>query len=259
MKLSGRTQPLYPRYSLLEALAVIKHLGFEGVEICLEIDAVSPGRLTAEQIAAIRAKVEALDLSPHVIGYHKDYIYDDEQFELSKKAIRCTPAFGTHILIFSNAVKRTGDHDEWRRMIDRTRWLVKMAEDEGVILAQEFEPGFIVGSTADLLRLFDEIPSPNLTANFDLGHAFLCDPDPLAAIRQVGQKIVHGHIENMTTGRHDHRIPQEGDMDLSLYLSTLVEVGFEGGLALDLYQYDYAAVAPQAIAFLSQKIRESKG
>lgn len=256
MKFSGRTQPLSPRYAMLDSLAVIKQLGFDGVELCLEIDEVAPGRLAQEQISAIREKVESLGLSPCAVGYHKDYIYDNELFERTETAIRQTRSFGTNILIFSNAVKRTGDLAEWNLMIECTRPLVKLAEDEGVILAQEFEPGFIVGSTAGLLRLFDAIPSPNLAANFDLGHAFLTDPDPLAAIRQVGPKIVHGHVENMRAGLHDHLLPQEGDMDLGACLSALAQTGFNGGLALDLYKYNYEAIAPEALRCLRSLLRD---
>ncbi len=252
MKLSGRTQPLSPQYGILDALNVIHRLGFDGVEICLEVDELFPQRLTLAQAAAIGEQAQALGLAPHVIGYHKDYIYDDELFELTQTAIRLTPAFGAQILIFSGITRRPGDAEAWQRMLTRTRRLVQIAENNGVILAQEFEPGFIVGSTADLLRLFEAIPSPNLAANLDLGHVFLCDPDPIASIRQVGPKIVHGHIENMRSGVHNHLLPSEGDMDLPAYLSTLGKVGFEGALALDLYQYDYEAVAPQAIADLRQ-------
>ncbi len=250
MKLSGRTQPLSPRYGAVDALHVIQRLGFDGVEICLEVDELSPQRVTPAQAAAIGEQARALGLAPHVIGYHKDYIYDDELFELTQAAIRLVPAFGAQVLIFSGTTRRTGDAEAWQRMLARTQQLVRLAEDNNVILAQEFEPGFIVGSTADLLRLFAEIPSPNLAANLDLGHVFLCDPDPIAAIRQVGPKIVHGHIENMRSGVHNHLLPSEGDMDLAEYISALRETGFEGALALDLYQYDYESVAPQAITTL---------
>lgn len=248
IKFSGRNQPLYPKYSILDALKVIKRLGFDGVEICLEVDELAPKVLTAELIAAIREQVGMLSLSPHVVGYHKDYIYDDDLFEQTKAAIRLTPKFGTNILLFSGTTAKS--EDAWWRMIARTRALVALAEEYGVILAQEFEPRFIVGSTADLLRLFDEIPSPNLQANLDLGHVFLCDPDPLAAIRQLKGRIAHGHVENMAAGVHDHLLPQEGDMDLAAYLRTLIEIGFDGALALDLYRQDYEAVAAKAVEYL---------
>ena len=102
----------------------------------------------------------------------------------------------------------------------------------------------------DYQRLFLEIPSQNLAANVDLGHVFICDPDPLAALHQLGPKMVHGHVSGMPAGVHDHLLPREGELDLTLYLRTLREIGFDGGLALDLYKYDYEAVAPQAVRYL---------
>jgi len=39
-------------------------------------------------------------------------------------------------------------------------------------------------------------------------------------------------------------------MSLGDYVRALDEVGFKGGLALDLYRQDYEAVAPEAIAFI---------
>ena len=254
MKLLGRTQSL-SRYSIGECLSVIKRLGFDGVELCLENPDLAPGLLTPELAGAVRAQVAALGLKPHSVSYHKDYIYDDAEFELTRQAIRWTPLFDTDLFVLSGAGRRSGDggsetRPEWDRMVRRTAELVSIAQAQGVVLALEFEPGFVVGSTADLLRLFEAIPSPHLAANLDLGHVFLCDPDPLQAIRQVGAMVVHGHIENMRAGVHDHLIPREGDMDLGAYLAALADAGFAGGLALDLYKYDYEAVAGDAVAYL---------
>jgi sugar phosphate isomerase/epimerase len=249
MKLLGRTQPL-SHYPIGECLAVIRRLGFDGVEICLENPDLAPGLLTPERVGAVRAQVAALGLQPYSVSYHKDYIYDDAEFELTRQAIRWTPQFGADLFVFAGARRRSGDAAEWDRMVARTVELTEIAQASGVVLALEFEPGFVVGSTADLLRLFETIPSPHLAANLDLGHVFLCDPDPLDAIRQVGAKIMHGHIENMRAGVHDHLIPQEGDMDLAAYLAALADAGFTGGLALDLYKYDYEAVAGEAVTYL---------
>jgi len=255
MMIFGRTQPL-AHYPILDCLPVLHRLGFDGVELCMENDDLAPEAITSQLVDAVREQATAL-FRAYSVGYHKDYIYDDDLFELTKRAIALTPDFGASILVFSGTHKRqphTADAAEWQRMIERTRVLVDIAADLGVTLAQEFEPDFIVGSTADLLRLFDEIPSPHLAANLDLGHVFLCDPAPLDAIRQLGDKIVHGHVENMAAGVHDHLLPHEGDMDLGAYLSALAETGFTGGLALDLYKYDYEAIAPAAIAYLRQWI-----
>lgn len=255
MRILGRTQML-SQYSLLDSLDVIKRLGYDGVEICVERKDWSFNDLDNIPADAIRKRVAELGLQPHSFSFHQDYIYGDEVFELTKKAIKMTQDFGTNIFIFGGVKKKTGDKAEWDRMIERTLALVEVAVHHGVILAQEFEPDFIVGSTEELLQLFEEIPSPHLAANVDLGHVFICDPDPIQAIHRIGDKIAHCHISGMPIGKHDHLIPQEGDMDLDLYLRTLHDVGFDGALALDLYKYDYEAVSKDAVPYLHKLVSQ---
>lgn len=249
MRFFGRTQPL-GCYPIDECLRKIAGLGFDGVELCLENDDLHPAALTLERARRLGDRIEMLGLTPFSVSYHRDYVYDDAILDETIHAIRLTPTMGTWVFVFGNARPRSGDAAEWRLLVQRTRELVRAAEDCGVVLAEEAEPGFIIDSTAKLLCLFEEIPSEHLAANLDLGHMFLCDPDPIAAIHQVGRKAVHGHVENMRAGVHDHCLPQEGDMDLRAYLAALSQVGFDGGLALDLYRHDYEAVAPEALRYL---------
>lgn len=255
MQILGRTQPL-AKYPVLRALEVIKALGFDGVEICLENEDMAPSTLTPEIIATVRQQVIELGLQPFSISYHVDYLYSDADFEMSKAVIQMTPEFGTNLFVFSGPARRTGDAAEFGRMAERTRELAETAERSGVIIAQEFEPDFVVGTTAQLLQLFSEVDSPALAANMDLGHVFLCDPDPVAAILSVGDRIVHCHIEGMAAGVHDHLLPQEGDMHLKTYLQALDTAGFDGPLSLDLYRHDYEVVADDAIAYIRGLLAE---
>lgn len=255
MKILGRTQPL-SRYPIDRCLAVLKRLGFDGVEICLENEDIRPEALTDERVGRVQRQVERLGLAPFSVSYHADYIHNDEELDRTLRAIARTPDFGTDVFVLSGAGAGAGRSGpaEWSRMVRRTETLVEAAGRAGIVLAKEFEPGFICGCTADLHRLFAEIPSGHLAANLDLGHVFLCDEDPLAAIRSLKGKVVHCHVENMAAGVHDHLLPHEGDMDLQAYVVALKEIGFTGGLALDLYKHDYERVAPEAIRFLRQCI-----
>jgi len=47
-------------------------------------------------------------------------------------------------------------------------------------------------------------------------------------------------------------LPGEGDMDLWAYIPVPRDAGFDGGMALDLYAYDYEAVAGGAVAYLKE-------
>ena len=249
MWMTGRTQPLAPR-PVAECLEILAAIGFSGVEICLENPDLQPSGLTAEKAAAIRTRLSDLGLSRNSASYHRDYIYDDAVLADTVKAVSLAPAFGAEIFVFSGTVARPDDRRPWERMLERTLELVAAAETGNVTLAIEFEPNFIVGSTADLHRLFEAIPSPRLRANLDLGHVFLCDPEPIKAIESLAGKVSHGHLENMRRGVHRHLPLHEGDMDIPAYLETLSATGFDGPLALDLYDGDYRELAVAALRFL---------
>ena len=157
MKLFARTQPL-SEHPILRCVEVIKQLGFDGVEICLENPDLAVATLAPELIAQVRDKLAEMGMTDYSISLHKDYIYDDSLFAETQRAIRLTRSFGAKLFVFAGTRKRTNDAAEWQRMVQRTRTLAGIAAGEGVTLAEEFEPGFIVGSTAELLRLFAEIP-----------------------------------------------------------------------------------------------------
>ena len=73
------------------------------MEICLENPDLAPALLTPETIGAVRAQVAALGLQPYSVSYHKDDIYDDAEFELTRQAIRWTPQFGADLFVFFGA------------------------------------------------------------------------------------------------------------------------------------------------------------
>lgn len=247
------------QYSLSESLRLFKNVGFDGVEISMLNSKFHfrPDLLEDYVISYNKNLLEELELIPTAISYHGDFIYKDDNFENIKKTISKVNSYGTNILIFSGATKKCSEIEEWKIMINRIKEMVKMAEHYGVILAEEFEPGFIVGNTRELLNLFDEINSESLAANLDIGHVFLCDEDPIKSIQSLDKKVVHVHIENMRRGVHNHMIPWHGDMNIADYLHALTNIGFNGGMAIDIYSYDYLEVAPQAIEFIRELIANS--
>jgi sugar phosphate isomerase/epimerase len=249
MKFLARTQML-SHYPLLEALDAAEKLGFNGVELCMERRDWSIIDFDEDTARRVREKTAEIGLIWSSLSFHQDYVYNDEEFEATKRLIPLTPLAGCKTFVFSGSGPQRDDTDSWSRMVGRTRDLVRVAEDSGVTIAKEFEPGFIAGSSANILRLFDEIDSPNLCANLDIGHAFLEDDGPVDSIKKMGAKIAHCHIEGMQRGVHQHLLPTEGDIDLKSCLDALAAIRFEGGLALDLYDYDYEKVSPDCLTFL---------
>jgi sugar phosphate isomerase/epimerase len=153
--------------------------------------------------------------------------------------------------------KRVANWDEeWRVMNKRLAEMAALAEDHGVLLAPEPEIHCIIRTSADMLRLFEKIPSKALKVNLDIGHAFLTDEEPIRSIELMGDKIVHLHFENMYRGWHSHQPPSSGDMNLSDYFRALKGIGFDGPAALDLYNVELADVAPEALRFVRAILKQ---
>ncbi len=68
----------------------------------------------------------------------------------------------------------------------------KFAEDHGVKIGFEMHPGQLAYNVGTLLRLRDAV-GPVVGCNFDPSHLFWNGVDPVAAIRKLGDAIVHVH------------------------------------------------------------------
>lgn len=253
MKITGRTS-MMPHLSIDEMFKEFKEIGFEGVEVAFVDTQFNflPNMTEAFYANHVLECSKKYDLPIECVSYHCDYIFDDVKYENMKKAIKAATLYEAKIILFSNGnINWKGDmQKDWNTFIERTKVLVKIAEEVKVALAMEFEPGMVCGCTADLLKMFEEIESDYLKVNCDIGHMFLCDPDPIECIGKLKGKIVHGHVENMQRGVHRHLPPYLGDMDISKYIDKLKEIGFDGALAFDLYGYDYTKEAKKAIPII---------
>ena len=252
MLIAGRNQVL-DQLALEDGFRTLRAAGADAVELCHEHPAMSPDRMTqpdgAEFARQVGAMVAEAGLKPSAVGWHCEYVTNEVNFEKLKELIPLAPAFGTDIFITSG-VGRGEAPNKPELLVQRTRALCDLAERSGVRLAIEYEPNFIVGDTDSLLRLCDQVGSDALCANLDLGHVFLVEADPIGAIRRLGRRTVHCHVEGMAKGVHKHLAPWEGDLNLAVYLRVLAELGFDGALALDLYRPDYPAVAPACFSYL---------
>jgi len=258
MKLTGRTQMLWDKYSLSESLEIIKKLGFEGAEICLENKhfEIVPTFLEDHVISHTRELCQSLGLLANSVGCHIDFVHEDFCFDILKKAIPKIRSFGTDIFILG-ACRHIADWDGERRvMTERLAELCALAEDHGVRLAPEPEIHCIIRTSSDMLSLFEKIPSNALKVNLDIGHAFLADEDPMRSIELLGEKIVHLHFENMYRGWHNHQPPSRGDMNLAAYFEALHRIGFDGPAALDLYNFELPDVAPEALRYVRAILKD---
>lgn len=264
MKIAGRNQAL-PHLSVTEAIQFMQQADYDAIELSLlrgnntVLTELTEPFMIRHVLECIRKK-PSFEIS--AVSCHANYVTDDFIFSVQQRLLRVAREYGTNIVIMSTyvpySIRERQEKELWDKLIQRTRQLCDIAEQEGVYIALEPEPNSIVRNQDYFLRMAGQVRSPALKMNFDIGHAFLCEPDLFQAIGDVSSYIVHGHIENMCRGEHCHKLPWEGDIDLAAACRALYENGFNGTLALDLYLQDYTAVSSDCVSYIKHNIYGSQ-
>lgn len=90
----------------------------------------------------------------------------------------------------------------------------KFAADNGVKIAIEMHPGFVVYNPETMLKL-RSIAGPSVGCNFDPSHLFWQGIDPIAAVRILHEAIFHVHAKD--TQLYSANLPVTGVLDTKPY------------------------------------------
>ena len=140
------------------------------------------------------------------------------------------------------------------RLVDELCRVLECALLHGVTVGFEPEPGMFIDSLERFGKLSSYLDTPYFQLTLDVGHLHCSDEVPIAAqILAWGHRIVNVHIEDMRRGIHEHLMFGEGEIDFPPVINALAEIGYRGGLNVELsrHSHDGAAIARRAFAFLS--------
>jgi len=153
-------------------------------------------------------------------------------------------------------IDRDPDGEAWGHLVEGARVVVAHAQRRGVVAAFEPEPGMLVQDCADWERLAEAVPGLRLA--LDTGHCIVTgDLEPDAAVLAHRDALGAVAVEDMPRGRHEHRAPGEGDMDLPAVLGALRRIGYRGLVCLELSRDAHRAdvLVPQALTALREAER----
>lgn len=147
--------------------------------------------------------------------------------------------------------------EAWSMLVERMSEIVQLAHAADVRLGFEPEPGMLVETVADALRLRDELGEPDAFGiTVDLGHCVAVEPDGVVgALRSAGDLLVNVQVDDMMPGVHEHLELGHGQLDLRSALATLHEIGYRGVAAIELPRHSHDA--PGAAARGIRAIRDA--
>lgn len=256
-----------------DALALLADLGYDGVGLTLDhmhLDPFAP-RLAA-RTRRVRQRLDALGLGVTVetgARYvldprrkHGPSLLDEDKDDrwarvrLLIRAVRVAADLGAHAVhLFSGTLPDGVDPDTgYTRLADALAPVLEAAEEAGVPLAVEPEPGHLLADLAGFHRLRTELGDPDgLGLTLDIGHCQCLEPlPPQECVRQAAPWLRHVQIEDMRRGVHEHLPFGHGEIDFPPVLRALENSGYQGLTVVELPRHSHAgpALAAQSLDFL---------
>lgn len=248
-------------HRLLDALRLLADLGYEGVAITPDVGQLDPLDLDRRLVEDVRRWSDELGLElaletgarflldprrkhfPSLL--ERDPADRARRVDFLRRTIDLAAELGADpVSLWAGAAPdgATGDgraapEADWRHLVDGLRAVLEHAEERGVNVAFEPEPGMFVERPAGYLELVERLGADGerLGLCLDVGHLLVTGDTPVPEqIRRLAPRLVHVHLDDIAGGVHEHRMFGQGELDLRGTLAALVEVGYRGLAAVEL-------------------------
>jgi L-ribulose-5-phosphate 3-epimerase len=146
----------------------------------------------------------------------------------------------------------------WTRLTDGCRAVLDAAERLNVRLAFEPEPGMFVATCDQYADLAARLAAPRFGLTLDVGHVHCLHDGAIPdRIRQFASRLWNVHIEDMRPGVHEHLPFGQGTIDFPPLFAALQEIGYEGGVHVELSRDSHRA--PDALRESFTFLTEAQG
>lgn len=259
------------------ALELIAEQGYEAVALTLGHPHLDPFAADLDaQLASLRKRLDGLGLRVVIETgtrflldprhKHRPALVDEEasiRLDFLRRAIDVAASLEAECVSFFSGILPADASPEtgWQRLTSRVGDIADYARRRNVLVAVEPEPGMLVQTVADVLRLRRELGNPdNLRVTVDIGHCVVVEPGGVrGALLEAGPLLANVQLDDMPAHAHEHLPFGEGAVDLPLALATLAELGYRGVAAVELprHSHDAPGLAERSIAALRAGWAES--
>lgn len=245
----------------------VAETGYQGVEIAPFTFAPSVTEVSAERRREIRqaAADHGLDIvglhwllaSPKGLHIHtKDAALRQKTVDYLKALVDFAGDVGAPVMIFGSPFQRKledGDRQgAWERTQDSFRQVLPLLAERNVILCQESLPApesdFIL-TAAEAAQMVRDLDHPNFRLMLDV-KSMCSETQPIPEIiREFAPLVEHFHANDA-----NRRGPGFGDTDFVPIAAALREVGFQGYVSVEVFDYtpDPETIAQESLRYLKQ-------
>lgn len=250
----------FSNHRLDDAVAILAEMGYEAIALTLDVHHLDPlGPDLDARATALRRRLDALGLGVVVEcgarfvldprRKHRPTLMDREgavRERFVERAIHVAAILGADCVSLWSGVRPEGmdGGEAHARLGDALLRLVAVADAARVDLAFEPEPGMLVETVAQFVRLHGRLGAPpRLGLSLDVGHVVVTgEAEPAEIIREHRGRLFTVALEDMRPGVHEHLPFGEGSLDLAAVVAALRDARFGRIASVELPRHGHDAV-----------------
>lgn len=248
-------------HRLEDVVPILADLGYDGVALTPDVHHLDPARSTPDDVEAFRDLLQRHGLGV-VIETGARFVLDparkhrpsllDPPLEAARRLAfleRCVDlgrdlGAGTVTVWSGNGPEGQSHGEALERLVIGLRALCEYADDHGVGIGFEPEPGMAVERADQWPEIRERVGHSSLGLTLDIGHCVANrEGDPADVIRTHAPDLRVLQLDDHRPGVHDHLAFGEGDVDFESVARAVAEVGFDGPLEVELSRHSSTATA----------------
>jgi len=246
--------------SRLEDIEKAERLGFNGIELNAEaFGAAAEGPLDPAKISEAGRLAQACDVEITALAYYAMSFKPASARALAEAYDRVFDAaetLGVGVVASMSGFDADKDWDgNVQLFAERFGPIAESAERRGLRIAIEnwmgyggrlpFRPVNMGGSPDTWDAWFDAVPNKALGIEFDPSHLYWQGIDHIRALREYSDRVYHVHAKDtqmlperryrggVNGDYYRFRIPGYGEINWTEFITTVQEVGYDGGVAIE--------------------------
>ncbi len=251
----GYSTNAFVRFSVFEAVEKIGRLGFRGVEIMCDRPHLYPPDYGEENLTRLKTLIDDQGLKVtnlnsftlFAVGdtYLPSWIEPQEErreirIQHTLQCLKVADFFGCKNISVPPGgpvgnISREKAMSLFHRGLER---VAPLAQELDIKILVEPEPDLLMENTREFKEFIVDVKSPAIGVNFDIGHFFCAGEDPRVAFEELFEWIGHVHLEDIAPDRvHNHLILGHGAIQFTEIFQTMLRLGYQGDVSLELYPY----------------------
>jgi sugar phosphate isomerase/epimerase len=230
--------------SIDDCFARIAKTGYSGVDESSTFGkAVNSDSVTPERRKQIRESAARHKLRVEAIVTHAELtssFVTPPELDL-QAAIDLAAALGGDVVTFhlGGPQEKIPEKDLWSRTFRKIKAAADYGDAKHVRLAVDVGPWpvWIVRTSDELAKLFDDVKSDSFGVNFDPSYLALQDIDPVGFVKRFARRIRHVHLKDHV-GKYpkwQHKIAGKGEFNYVPVFAALAAAKYDGSLAVECF------------------------